>query len=248
MKTLFSTELAPCPYLADRQERRLVSVLSGPDPNGDHDRLLRAGFRRSQRFAYRPACPGCSSCVSVRIPVARFIFTRSWRRILARNADLEAHERPPVATNEQYELFERYLKGRHDRSGMTDMAFDDYAAMVTETSVETRLVEWRRRDHRLIAVSLTDRTRHALSGVYKFFEPDEPRRSLGSHIILWHVARARELGLAYVYLGYWIANSTKMAYKARFQPLEHLAADGWRPFEPAVEEPAPAPAPPTVKT
>ncbi|HEX6144600.1 MAG TPA: arginyltransferase [Geminicoccaceae bacterium] len=232
MKALFSTDLAPCPYLAGRSERRLVSVLAGPDPDADHDRLLRGGFRRSQRFAYRPACPGCTACVPVRIPVARFTFTRSWRRILHRNGDLAARERPPHATEEQYLLFERYLNGRHDQSGMTDMTFDDYQAMVAETSVTSHLVEWRDPGHRLMAVSLTDRTRHALSGVYKFFEPDESRRSLGSHIILWHVERARELGLDHVYLGYWIAESPKMAYKARFQPLEQLTPHGWRPLPP----------------
>jgi arginyl-tRNA--protein-N-Asp/Glu arginylyltransferase len=236
MKVFFSTELAPCPYLAGRLERRLVGGLGGADADLDHDVLLRAGFRRSQRFAYRPACPGCSACVPVRIPVERFVLTRKWRRILHRNQDLTAEERPPLPTAEQFALFERYLDGRHGDSGMVGMTWSDYQAMVAETSVDSSLVEWRGGGGELMAVSLTDRTRDALSGVYKFYEPDQPKRSLGSHVILWHVHRARELGLDHVYLGYWIAGSPKMAYKARFQPLERLTPEGWLPFIAAAEE------------
>lgn len=239
MRLYFSTELAPCPYLENRLERRLVTALGGPDANRHHDRLMRAGFRRSQRFAYRPACPGCQACVPVRIPVAEFRMTRSWRRILRHNADLAAAERPTAATEEQFLLFRRYLAGRHDDSGMTDMAWEDYQAMAGDTTVDSMLVEWRRVDGRLMAVSLTDRTAGGLSGVYKFFEPDEPRRSLGSLIVLWHVQHAAELGLPYVYLGYWIAESPKMAYKARFQPLERLTDRGWQRMPPdSTERPA----------
>lgn len=236
MRLYFSTELAPCPYLEDRLERRLVTALGGPDADRRHDHLMRAGFRRSQRYAYRPACPGCRACVPVRIPVAEFRMTRSWRRILRRNADLAATERPPVASEEQFLLFRRYLAGRHDESGMSDMSWEDYQAMAGDSTVESMLVEWRRPDGRLMAASLTDRAKSGLSGVYKFFEPDEPRRSLGSLIILWHVRRAAELGLPHVYLGYWIAESPKMAYKARFQPLERLTEQGWQRMSPDIGE------------
>jgi len=232
----FSTELAPCPYLEGRLERRLVTSLDGPDADARHDELIRGGFRRSQRFAYRPVCPGCTACVPVRIPVAGFTVTRPWRRILRQNADLEAAERPPVATPEQFALFARYLAGRHRESGMAEMGLADYQAMVADCTVESRLVEWRRPDGRLLAVSLTDRVASGLSGVYKFFEPGEARRSLGSLIILWHVRRAAELGLAHVYLGYWIAGSPKMAYKARFRPLERLEGGQWVPFDAKGEE------------
>jgi len=235
MDLYFSTELAPCPYLEGRLERRLVTALAGPDPDRRHDQLLRAGFRRSQRFAYRPVCPGCQACVPVRIPVQLFRLTRTWRRVLRHNDDLRASERPSVATEEQFELFRRYLRGRHDDSGMSDMSWADYQSMACETAITSRLVEWRRTDGRLMAVSLTDQAASGLSGVYKFFDPDESRRSLGTHIILWHIQRARELGLTYVYLGYWIAGSPKMAYKARFQPLEHLTPEGWRCLGPTAE-------------
>ncbi len=233
MKLYFSTELAPCPYLEGRLERRLVTAMAGAGVDARHDQLMRAGFRRSQRYAYRPVCPSCQACVPVRIPVASFRLGRAWRRILRHNADLVVAERPPMATEEQFALFRRYLAGRHNDSGMADMAWEDYQAMAGDTPVTSVLVEWRRPDGRLMAVSLTDRAPSGLSGVYKFFEPEEPRRSLGTLIILWHVQRARELGLPYVYLGYWIAQSPKMAYKSRFQPLERLTAEGWRPFAPA---------------
>lgn len=254
MRLYFSTELAPCPYLDGQLERRLVTAMTGADADARHDQLMRAGFRRSQRYAYRPVCPSCQACVPVRIPVARFRFGRAWRRILRHNADLQATERPPVATEEQFALFRRYLAGRHDDSGMAEMSWEDYQAMAGDTPVTSLLVEWRRPDGRLMAVSLTDRAASGLSGVYKFFEPDEPRRSLGTQIILWHVQRAKELGLPFVYLGYWIAQSPKMAYKARFTPLEHLTPNGWEPFAPGPADaplssaPAPAAATPPALT
>lgn len=228
MHLFFSTEPAPCPYLADRLERRLVTVLEGHDPDRLHDRLLRAGFRRSQGYAYRPGCTGCQACVPVRIPVMQFVFRRPWRRILRANADLAASERRPVATQEQYALFRRYLARRHAVSGMAEMTWAEFRGMINDSPVDTLVVEWRRPDRTLIAASLTDRCGSGFSGVYKFFDPEEARRSLGSLIILWHVQRAAELGLPYVYLGYWIAGCPTMAYKARFQPLEQLTPSGWQ--------------------
>jgi arginyl-tRNA--protein-N-Asp/Glu arginylyltransferase len=230
MHLFFSTEPAPCPYLADRMERRLVTVLEGQQSERLHDRLLRAGFRRSQGYAYRPGCTACEACVPVRIPVARFVFRRPWRRILRANADLVASERRAVATPEQYTLFRRYLERRHAVSGMAEMTWAEFCAMINGSQVDTRVVEWRRPDGSLIAASLTDRSSSGFSGVYKFFDPAETRRSLGTLIILWHVQRAAELGLPYVYLGYWIAGCPTMAYKARFQPLERLTPIGWRPM------------------
>lgn len=230
MKLFFSTELAPCPYLPGRSERRLVTALDRPDADRRHEQLMQTGFRRAQRFVYRPACPGCRACVPVRIPVERFVMTRSWRRILRHNADLAATERRLAATEEQFALFTRYLAGRHAKGGMSAMSWADYRAMVNDSPVAGLMAEWRRDDGSLIAVTLTDKCESGLSGVYKFFDPDEARRSLGSLIVLWHVQRALELQLPYVYLGYWIAGSAKMAYKARFQPLEQLTDDGWRPL------------------
>jgi arginine-tRNA-protein transferase len=246
MHVFFSTEPAPCPYLDHRLERRLVTTLAGPDVQSRHDRLVLAGFRRSQGFAYRPVCPGCSACVPVRIPVAAFRFARKWRKVLRHNADLVAAERPVSPTEEQFELFRRYLVRRHPEGGMAEMGWADYRAMVEDSPPSTALIEWRRPDRSLIGVSLTDRCASGLSGVYKFFEPAEPKRSLGTLIILWHIRQALAEGRFYVYLGYWIAQSPKMAYKARFQPLEQLTARGWEPLSPVAV--APPPAEPTART
>ena len=231
MNLFFSTELAACPYLEQKMERRLVLPLSAETDEDDQNKLVLAGFRRSQTYAYRPTCPGCKACVPVRIPAKRFDFTRSWRRTLKRNDDLHAEERRPQATEEQFELFRRYLASRHASGGMAAMGWNEYRSMVEDCPATSRIVEWRRQDRSLIGVSITDHVKSGLSGVYKFFDPDEGKRSLGTLIILWHVQRALELDLAFVYLGYWIAASPKMEYKARFKPLEQLTSAGWVALE-----------------
>lgn len=227
MNLFFSTDLAPCPYLENRLERRLVVSLEDDKAVDHQDRLVLAGFRRSQTYAYRPVCPGCQACVPIRIPVEKFVLTRSWRRTLRHNADLHAIEQPSRATEEHFTLFERYLSSRHADGGMANMGWNEYRAMVEDSPKNSQIVEWRHGDETLAGVSLTDRFKSGLSGVYKFFDPDEAKRSLGTLIILWHVQRASELRLPYVYLGYWIAGSPKMDYKARFRPLEQLTSRGW---------------------
>lgn len=235
LRQFYSTELAPCPYLPGRVERRVVTVLDPTNADESFDALTEAGFRRSQSYLYRPACPGCRACVSVRIVVDAFRPDRTGRKILQRNADLTVEEVPAVTTDEQYALFRRYLQARHDDGGMAQMTRQDYAEMVERGGRVAGLVELRRGDGTLVGVSLTDRLRSGLSGVYKFFDASEPKRSLGTFIILWHVQRARELGLPYVYLGYWVAGCRKMAYKVRFQPLEWLDGWTWRPMVPVAE-------------
>jgi len=231
MNLFFSTELTTCPYLDRNLERRLVLPLKPETDAQDQDRLVLAGFRRSQTYAYRPTCPGCQACIPVRIPAASFRFSRTWRRILRRNSDLTAEEKRPQATEEQYILFRDYLACRHADGGMTTMGWNEYRSMVEDCPRSSRIVEWRREDRSLIGVSITDVIESGLSGVYKFFDPKEANRSLGTQIILWHVQQALERKLAYVYLGYWIAESPKMAYKARFRPLEQLTAAGWVPLD-----------------
>ncbi len=231
LRHFFATPPTPCPYLADRLERKVVTLLAGEDPDQLHDALSLAGFRRSQDLAYRPACDQCSACVPVRVPVARFTPGRSFRRVLARTADVVGREAPVQATREHFALFRRYLATRHSTGGMADMDFGDYRAMVEDSPVRTHLVEFRSGDGALFGVCLTDRMRDGLSLVYSFFEPTQSSRSPGSFIVLWHIARTRELGLDHVYLGYWIAESRKMAYKIRFQPLERLGPEGWEPLD-----------------
>lgn len=228
----YSTDLGPCPYLDNRQERRLVAVLGDGTATGERlDLLTENGFRRSQTFLYKPICPGCAACIPVRVVVGAFRPGRSFRKILARNADLVTDEAPAVADGAHFALFRRYLASRHADGGMAQMDQDAFRDMVEAAPASTRLVSFRHPGGRLIAASLTDHVRTGLSGVYKFFDPEEERRSLGTFMILWHVRRAAELGLPYVYLGYWIAECRKMAYKARFGPLEQLDGSRWLPLE-----------------
>lgn len=227
LQTFFGTAPQPCPYLPGRTESKVVTELAGPDAQGLHDRLVQAGFRRSHGLAYRPACRGCDACVPVRVPVARFEPNRAQRRVWKRAQDLRVHEMPAEATREQFDLFRRYQRSRHDGGGMSLMGSRDYKAMVEETTVDTRMIEVRDAGGRLIAVSLTDWLGDGLSGIYKFFDPEESVRSPGVFVILWHIRRAQALGLPYVYLGYWIAGCGKMTYKAGYRPLEALGPTGW---------------------
>lgn len=227
----YVTAPAPCPYLPGRKERKVFSYLEGPGAAAVNAALTRRGFRRSQNIIYLPACEACQACVPVRIVVGDFGLTRSRRRLQRTNGDLLRRVRPPRATSAQFSVLRGYLDARHDDGGMADMTALDYASMVEETAVETTITEYSvpagRGEERLLACALTDRLSDGLSMVYSFFEPDEARRSLGAWMILDHVAMARELGLPYVYLGYWVAGSVKMDYKARFQPLERLTPAGW---------------------
>jgi arginine-tRNA-protein transferase len=232
----YLTAPSPCPYLPDRNERKVFTHLVGERAGELNDLLTHGGFRRSQSIAYRPACDQCRACVSVRVVANEFRATRGLRRVLARNADIVAEQRAAVPTSEQYSVFRAYLDRRHHDGGMADMTVLDYAMMVEDSHVETRIVEYRRRDPdeprgELLGVALTDILGDGLSMVYSFFEPDAEARSLGTFMVLDHIARARRMGLPHVYLGYWIENSRKMSYKSRFLPQQRLLADGWARFE-----------------
>ncbi len=218
----------PCPYLPDRLERKLMTEIWGPDADRLYSRLSRAGFRRSHNFAYRPACTGCSACVPVRVVASKFRASRSMVRIQRANRELTARERPAGATEEQFRLFDRYIRSRHGDGDMARMTFLDYRAMVEETRLDTRIAEFRDAAGKLAAVCLVDWLEDGPSAVYSFFEPALAGQSLGTYMVLWLIEEARHRGLAYVYLGYWIADSSKMAYKARFRPVEGLGPDGWR--------------------
>jgi arginine-tRNA-protein transferase len=231
----FTTAPLPCPYLPDRLERKLVTELSGPNAETLHESLARSGFRRSHSIAYAPSCPGCQACVPVRVVVDEFKRRRTLARAWKENGDLLAVKVPARATTEQFDLFQRYQQARHRGSDMALMGFYEYSAMVEDSPIDTFLLEFRDKGGELVAVCLTDRTSDGLSAVYSFFDADGPRRSLGNFVVLWLVAHAVKLRLPYVYLGYWIRNSAKMAYKARFQPLEALGADGWQAL--VIDEP-----------
>ena len=222
---------SPCPYLEGKMERRIFVDLTGPQAVLSYDLLSEAGFRRSLGFAYRPACPGCNACVAVRIPVERFELSRQWRRVLAANADLTAQIRPAIATAEQYALFSRYQVGRHRDGEMARMDFEDYRTMIEVGAASSHVVEFRDAHGNLMAGCLVDRMASGFSAVYSFYEPETPKRSLGSHVVLALIDTARAEGLPHVYLGYWIGESDKMAYKVRFQPLEALTREGWRALD-----------------
>ena len=206
-----------------------------------NDLLTHGGFRRSQSIAYRPACETCRACISVRVIADDFRPSRGMRRIRDRNSDLVGDMRVAVPTSEQYSVFRSYLDARHRDGGMADMSVLDYAMMVEDSHVQTRIVEYRRRGPDsaingrgagdLLAVALTDVLSDGLSMVYSFFNSDESSRSLGTFMILDHIARARRMELPYVYLGYWVHGSRKMDYKGRFLPQQRLTPDGWKRFE-----------------
>jgi leucyl-tRNA---protein transferase len=231
----FATSPVACPYIAGRAERKLIVELAGSGAEFFYDDLSRAGFRRSHRYAYRPACRGCTSCVPVRIAVDRFSHTRSMRRIRSANRDLGAAFAEARATPEQFRLFSAYQRTRHGDSEMALMNYGDYRGMVDGSPVRTRIVEFRDGAGALVAASLIDLLDDGVSAVYSFFDPAQPKRSLGSWSILWLVDECRRRERPYVYLGYWIADSSKMAYKARFPALERLSAGGWTDFAPARE-------------
>jgi leucyl-tRNA---protein transferase len=231
----YLTAPSPCPYLPGQEERKVFTHLVGERAPELNNLLTHGGFRRSQSIAYRPACERCQACVSVRVIVDEFRATRNMRRVLERNGDLAGEMRIAAPTAEQYSVFRAYLDARHGDGGMADMTVLDYAMMIEDSHVPTRLVEYRRRtsasrrpgEGELLAVALTDVLKDGLSMVYSFYEPDFPSRSLGTFMILDHIARARRMRLDYVYLGYWVRGSRKMDYKARFLPQERLAPEGW---------------------
>jgi leucyl-tRNA---protein transferase len=236
----YLTAPSPCPYLPGQEERKVFTHLVGERAPELNNLLTHGGFRRSQSIAYRPACERCRACVSVRVIADEFLPTRNMRRVLDRNADVVGEMRVAVPTSEQYSVFRAYLDVRHCDGGMADMTVLDYAMMIEDSHVQTRLIEFRRRPDggtgsrsageragELVAVALTDVLNDGLSMVYSFYEPALEQRSLGTFMILDHIARARRMGLAYVYLGYWVRGSRKMDYKGRFLPQERLAPEGW---------------------
>lgn len=232
----YVTAPQPCPYLDGRMERKLFTALQGDHAQRLNDTLSKQGFRRSQNVLYRPSCAECSACLSARIRVADFEPSRTQKKLLRRNTDLKRNATSPWATEDQYQLFRRYLDHRHADGGMADMDIFEFAAMIEETPIRSRVIEYTRPPRadetrvQLAAVSLTDVFDDGLSMVYSFYDPDLIADSLGTFLILDHIEIAREAGLPYVYLGYWVPGSRKMGYKARFSALEIYKAGEWQPL------------------
>lgn len=230
----YVTAPQPCPYLDGRMERKLFTALQGEQAQKLNDTLSKQGFRRSQNVLYRPSCAECSACLSARIRVEDFKPNRTQRKILNRGRDLRRNATSPWATEDQFSLFRRYLDVRHADGGMADMDIFEFAAMIEETPIKSRVVEYSRpaedgEDGRpLAAVCLTDVFDDGLSMVYSFYDPLLADMSLGTYLILDHIEIAREAGLPYVYLGYWVPGSRKMGYKASFAALEIYKAGRWQ--------------------
>lgn len=228
----YVTAPQPCPYLEGRMERKLFTALQGDYSERLNDTLSKQGFRRSQNVLYRPSCAECSACLSARVRVADFEPSKSQRRTMKRNGDLKREATSPWATEEQYALFRDYLDSRHADGGMADMDIFEFAAMVEETPVRSRVIEYTGTDAEgnaeLAAVCLTDVLDDGLSMVYSFYDPERARSSLGTYVILDHIRIAKEAGLPYVYLGYWVPGSPKMGYKAKFSALEIYKDGEWQ--------------------
>ncbi len=218
-----------CPYLPDRIERKLFTSIQADDAQLLNDSLSQQGFRRSQNILYRPSCNECSACLSARIDVKKFKSSKSQKKIIRRNKFLSRTSKSPWATEEQYDLFQRYLQKRHAKGGMADMDVFEFAAMIEESSIETRVIEYHH-ENLLQSVCLTDFLSDGLSMVYSFFDPDKSKQSLGTFMILDHVALALELELPYLYLGYWVPGSSKMDYKVNFKGVEIFQNNIWQPL------------------
>ncbi len=230
--TLYQTAPHPCPYIESNTAVNLILDPHYPVNTSLYARLLQHGFRRNGSLYYRPFCNECSACISVRLMVSHFRPNRAQRRTLTRNADVTTRVTKARFSQEHFELYLRYQATRHAGDSMDDPDPEKYRRFLVDSEVETSFIEFRK-DDVLLGVSIVDRVDDGLSAIYTFFEPNAPKRSLGTYAILAQVDLARREGLDWVYLGYWIAESPKMAYKSKFRPLQRYNpfSARWEPMD-----------------
>ena len=228
--TLYLSAPQPCSYLAKQETQSLFADPQGPMDTRIYGQLVQRGFRRSGRLVYRPQCPECPQCRSARVPVATFRPRRRHRRVLRANRDLRIVPVPPAFREEHFTLYRRYTRARHAGGSMAESSAQEYMDFLVADWCATDFLEIRLGDQ-LLGVAVTDHLTDGLSAVYTFFDPDQPGRSLGTWAILAQIERARELGLPWLYLGYWIRDCEKMRYKTGFRPIELYDGRGWRRFE-----------------
>ena len=226
----YATSPYPCSYLPEREARSQVATPTHLIEAEVYSALVRRGFRRSGAFTYRPHCLNCKACIPVRLPVAELQYSRAQRRAIRKHAGLAVRQRPLAFFAEHYALYTRYQNARHAGGGMDEDGHEQYAHFLLQSNVDTRLIEFSEGDT-VRMVSIIDILEDGLSSVYTFYDPDIPGASFGTYNVLWQALQCSALGLPYLYLGYWIADSRKMAYKSRFRPIEGLIDGHWQPLD-----------------
>ena len=226
----FRTPAHPCSYLEEREAVTLFVDPATPMTPALYSALSQRGFRRSGEFLYRPHCQGCNACIPVRIPVSRFQWRRRHRRLLARNAGVSVESRPARFDREIYALYARYIESRHGDGDMYPPSEEQFTGFLISHWSDTRFYCFRE-DQRLLAVAVVDRLHDGLSAVYTFYDPEQRARGLGNLAVLWQLERCHREGLPYLYLGYWVEECRKMAYKGEFRPLEQLRDNHWQALD-----------------